>query len=205
MNLRPLVLGVSLVAGIAPMVAFAQQTAPQPGDESDLGLTPSQLAEFAGRTNVVYAAPAMQPSFGPGQPAYEGAVMGHPELAPPQTLMMGYQAPTAGTPPSVQQVQPVNPKQMIAPNWPNANIPQPMMPGPPGDSGYGYGYGPGPPAVDGLVPGAPGGVDPYGGSLPPTDWLPAAVHLAPHGTCGATQSGCSAIGPTTTTSLRTSI
>jgi hypothetical protein len=164
MNLRPLVLGVSLLAGTAPMVAFAQQTTPQQFDESDLGFTPAQMADFAGQPNVVYATTPVQPALIPSQQSYDPAQLGRPDLNQPQTLMMGYQAPTAGTPPSAQQLQPVNPQQMIAPNWPNANIPQPMMPGPPVDSGYGYAYGPGPPAVDGLVPGAPPGVDPYGGT-----------------------------------------
>ncbi len=160
MNLRPLALGL-LLAG-ATSVASAQQMAPQQGDESDLGLSPAQLAEFAGQPNVVYAAPAMQPSY--GQPAYDGAQTGQPELAPPQTLMMGYQTPAPGAPAPAQQMLPANPQQMIGPNWPNANIPRPMMPDPQGALGYGPGCGP--PGIDGLAPGAPGAGGPYGGACP---------------------------------------
>jgi hypothetical protein len=164
MNLRPLALAVLLCAGAGP-VAHAQQMAPQQLDESDLGFTPAQMAEFAGRPNVVFAAPPpMQPGFVPGQPSYDGAFVGQPELAQHQTLMMGYQAPAPGAPPLAQQLQPVNPQQMIGPNWPNANIPQPMMPGPPDALRYGPGCGP--PGVDGLAPGAPTGVDPYNATCP---------------------------------------
>jgi hypothetical protein len=173
MNLRPLVLGVSLLAGAAP-VALAQQMAPPELDGSDLGFTAAQMADFAGQPDVVYAAaPApVQPGFMPGQQPYAVPIVGQPDISQlqqPQTLMMGYQTPSPGAPPPLQQ--PANPQQMltappaaIAPNWLNANFPQPMMPGPPDALGYGPACGP--PGADSLAPGAPCGVDPYNGACP---------------------------------------
>ncbi len=178
MNLRPLVLGASLFVGIGP-VAFAQQLPPQQFDDNDLGLSPVQMADFAGRPNVVYAAGTAQPESGSAQPTWIGgqpgypAAAGQPDFAPPQTLMMGYQAPPAG-PPGFQPAAQPNPQQMqmlsappaaIAQAWPNANMPQPMMQGPAGSFGYGPGCGPyggpdGPPS--GPVP----GIDPYNAAGP---------------------------------------
>src|SRR5271167_4881296 len=84
MNLRPLLLGVSLLAGTAPMVAFAQQTTPQQFDESDLGFTPAQMADFAGQPNVVYATVPVQPALVPSQQSYDPAQLGRPDLNQPQ-------------------------------------------------------------------------------------------------------------------------
>ena len=178
MNLRPLVLGVSLLAVAAP-VAFAQQSVRQQADDIDLGLTPAQLADFAGQPNVVCAGGPAQPepnSVAPPswigaqpQPAYPMPT-GQPDFAGPQTMMMGYQAAPVGPPGPQQGAPPANPQQMltpppaaISPNWPNANMPQPMMPGP--GLEYGPGCGPGPCGV------GPPGVDPYGG--PPLGGLTA--------------------------------
>jgi hypothetical protein len=176
MNLRPLVLGLSLLAGAAP-VALAQQTAPQQADENDLGLTPAQLADFADQPNVIYAAgPAQpesipgQPASIPGQPSYPPAA-GQPNFAAPQTLLMGYQATPAGPVAPQQPAPQANSQQMltappsgIAPYWPNANIPQPMMQGPPGSFSYGSGCGPiGP---DGMAPGPGPAYDGGNGACP---------------------------------------
>jgi len=179
MNLRPLVLGVSLFA-CAASVAFGQQTAPQQVDDNDLGLSPAQLADFADQPNVIYAAgPGQsestpgQPASVPGQPSYPPAA-GQPNFAAPQALLMGYQATPAGPIAPQQPAPQANSQQMltapspgIAPYWPNANIPQPMMQGPPGSFSYGPGCGPlGPdgmapcpgPAYDGCNGACPNGV-----------------------------------------------
>ena len=170
MNLRPLALGALLLAGAAA-VANAQQIAPQQADDNDLGLTPAQMADFADRPNVVYATgpatpglnSAPQPPWMGGQPGYP-IPTGQPDFAGPQTQLMGYQAAPAGPLAPQQGAPTANPQQMmtpppdaITPNWPNANIPQPMMPGSP-PMEYGPSYGPGTPA-------GPGG-DPYGGAYP---------------------------------------
>lgn len=92
MNLRPLVLGLSLLAGATP-VALAQQMAPQENSANDLGFSPAQMADFAGQpteSSVVYAGGPEQPQFVPGQ-AY-GSPAGIPtEMNGPQPAMSAYQ------------------------------------------------------------------------------------------------------------------
>jgi hypothetical protein len=180
MNLRPLVLGLSLLAGATP-VALAQQIAPQENSANDLGFSPAQMADFAGQPNesgVVYAGGPEQPQVVPGQ-SY-GSPAGLPtDMNGLQPAMTGYQLQlTAGMAPA-SNASPANPQQMLTaptpggppalnPNWPNANIPQPMMAGP--QTGYGCGpdagvagpYGPGP-----YGAGVPGpGCDPFSGGAP---------------------------------------
>jgi hypothetical protein len=173
MNLRPLVLGVSLLAGAGP-VAFAQQVAPQEFDGNDLGLTPAQMADFAGQPRVIQAAivgqPDMipgQPAPGPGQQAYAAPMMGQSNFSPPQMLMMGYQTPGAGPVAPPPYAQPANPQQMLAappPNWASTNMPQQVPPGYGAGPGYGLEYGPGnsptgpPPGVDAYPATGPTGV-----------------------------------------------
>ncbi len=84
MNLRPLVLGLSLLAGATP-VALAQQMAPQENSANDLGFSPAQMADFAGQTtesSVVYAGGPEQPQYVPGQgPAGIATEMNGPQPA----------------------------------------------------------------------------------------------------------------------------
>ncbi len=175
MNLRPLVLGVSLLAASAS-VAAAQQAGPPLGD-TDLGLSPAQLADFADQPHALGGAAWGPVDYSPGQPASVGQpvlpVGGQIDFAAHQAIQMGYLAPQAAAP-SPQTGPPANSQQMltpspaeIPPNWPNANMPQPMMQGNLGPYGYG-GYGPGcgpncgPPGPD-ATPGPGPGVPPYEG------------------------------------------
>ncbi len=207
MNLRPLILSLSLLAVAAP-VALAQQMPPQETSANDLGLSPAQMADLAGpadESSVVYAG-AEQPQFAPRQ-AYAGpmAIPTDPNFAqPPMTGMppahqpsryqsAGYQPagyPSSGYEQPAYQLQltgalapapngpAANPQlglsapmpggpPAINPNWPNANIPQPMIAGPP--PGYGCGSSAGTPAGFGPETYGTGplpGVDPYGGAAP---------------------------------------
>jgi hypothetical protein len=168
MNLRPLVLGLSFlaVAGAAS-VSFAQQAGPQQVGDNDLGLSPAQLADFAGPSDVVYAAGPAQPETGaaqswmPNQRAYPGVAP--PDMSAQQMLLMGYQAAPAaapaqspGQPATPQMAAP--PSAAIAPNWPNANFPQPMMSGPGGPYGCGPDCGPYGPVGGPPAPGYPNGL-----------------------------------------------
>jgi hypothetical protein len=195
MNLRPLALSVSLLAGAAP-VAFAQQMAHQESAPNDLGFTPGQMADFAGdasQQSVVYAAAAEQPQlssgqygpsqygasqlnagqfapgqFGPGQAGYPAAMGGQPGFAPPQA-MMGYPTQLAG----YDAAAPENQSPNLQPNVPPG--PAPAGQGPALTPNWPDGNMPQP-----MVPGAqtafgcgppgalrPGGpVDAYGGAVP---------------------------------------
>jgi hypothetical protein len=189
MNLKPLVLSVSLFAGTAS-AAIAQQSAPQQFDDNDLGLTPAQMADFAGRPEVITAAApgeltpvAAQALQAPGSLAGTGSGFGTPVpilrpaaysptavpygFAGPQTLLMGYQAPggpiapQTARPPATSQQMSAAPSGPSSPNWPSGNVPQQMLQGPPGQ------YGPSPDwcpyAPDGFPPGPAPGVEAYPG------------------------------------------
>src|SRR5580692_1728938 len=115
MNLRPLVLGLSLLAGATP-VALAQQTAPQETSANDLGFSPGQMADFAGQPNessVVYAGGPEQPQFVPGPQPY-GSTVGIPaEMNGPQPAMTGYQLQLTGALAPVPNGPPANPQQKL--------------------------------------------------------------------------------------------
>jgi hypothetical protein len=107
--------------------------------------------------------------YGPGQFGYPAAMGGQPGFAPSQAMMMGYPGQLAGYDSAAPDNQPANPQQAVppgpapagqgpglTPNWPDGNMPQPMVPG------AQAAFGCNPPAAYG--PGAP--IDAYGGAVP---------------------------------------
>src|ERR1700693_5634615 len=156
MNLRPLVLGLSLVACVS-QCALAQQIAPGEAGGDDLGFTPAQMADFAGQPSVAFAAGQEPAASITSQRVVPAAMTGPPQFMGPQTVMAGYQSPPAGPANPPQAFQQNSPDAQLAPNWANPNNVQLVMPGAPtaGVSGPGF------------VPQGPGpGVDPYGGAYP---------------------------------------
>src|ERR1700731_1229754 len=104
MNLRPLVLGLSLVASLCPM-AVAQQMAPGDAGGDDLGFTPAQMADFAGQPNVTFAAGQEPGSSMVSHQVVPAAMTAPPQFMASQTVMAGFQSPLAGTAAASQSFQ----------------------------------------------------------------------------------------------------